>query len=204
MHLYGAVFFLFLSKKNSTVILAGHETTGNTVSWLLHDLSLHPKEQSLLRDEIPEQRRRAGGKELEAADYDAMPRLNAAIKVRLVFKLQTHVIELCACRKPWDCIPSFTVLFDMLWTMMFCLSLNHSKPPKGLSQSFLSSKDKLSTSLFMVTTGTSNPVPSNILILNFCSLVSVWGPDPNEWNPSRWMDEKRTMRQTGVGMTSNL
>lgn len=61
--------------------MAGHETTASTVAWLLQDLSLHPEEQSLLREEISERRRLCTTQELEASDYDSMPMLNAAIKV---------------------------------------------------------------------------------------------------------------------------
>jgi Cytochrome P450 len=66
---------------------AGHETTANAISWTLYSLSLHPKVQNELREEIKATRARAvlrGDAELTAADLDSMRLLVAVLKVRSV------------------------------------------------------------------------------------------------------------------------
>ncbi|KAG5653790.1 hypothetical protein H0H81_010460 [Sphagnurus paluster] len=67
------------------VILAGHETTANTFSWMLHELSRHPDMQTKLRKEILEMRRTIearGDSSYTPADLDSMSYLNAVLKVR--------------------------------------------------------------------------------------------------------------------------
>ena len=67
---------------NRTIVIAGHDTTAGTVSWLLYELSKHPKDQDRLREEIREHRRRlAPGEDFSDLDYEAMPVLNATLKV---------------------------------------------------------------------------------------------------------------------------
>ena len=68
----------------STILIAGHETTANTLSWMLLELARHPKMQSRLRSEIRETEaaiRTRGDAEFTIADFDAMPYLTAVIKV---------------------------------------------------------------------------------------------------------------------------
>ncbi|KAK0199554.1 cytochrome P450 [Desarmillaria ectypa] len=57
-----------------TFLLAGHETTGSTLSWLLYELAAHPEHQSIIREEV---------KHSYHNDYDSLPFLNAAIKEAL-------------------------------------------------------------------------------------------------------------------------
>ncbi|KAK0442285.1 cytochrome P450 [Desarmillaria tabescens] len=52
-----------------TFVLAGHETTGTTVAWLLYELAAHPDHQSIIREELKQYK-----------DYDSMPFMGAAIK----------------------------------------------------------------------------------------------------------------------------
>lgn len=68
------------------VILAGHETTANTFSWMLHELSRHPDMQTKLRKEILEMRRTIearGDSSYTPADLDSMSYLNAVLKETL-------------------------------------------------------------------------------------------------------------------------
>ncbi|KAG6918884.1 hypothetical protein DXG01_010948 [Tephrocybe rancida] len=68
------------------VILAGHETTANTLSWMLLEMARHPDVQTKLRAEI-----RAMQRSLESrgeltytnADIESMPYLNACMKETL-------------------------------------------------------------------------------------------------------------------------
>lgn len=68
----------------SVIILAGHETTANTLSWMLLELSRNPEVQTKLRHEIQAMEytiRSRGDSEFRASDFDAMPYLSAVLKV---------------------------------------------------------------------------------------------------------------------------
>ena len=67
-----------------TLFLAGHETTANTVSWALYELSRHPEFQTKVREEIRATRAHAaqrGDTELTVPDLDSMKYLLALMKV---------------------------------------------------------------------------------------------------------------------------
>ncbi|KAK0455290.1 cytochrome P450 [Desarmillaria tabescens] len=63
----------------ATFVLAGHDTTANTMAWLLYELSRHPEDQAKVREEIAIAKANAPGA-LMSSDYDSMPWLNAVIK----------------------------------------------------------------------------------------------------------------------------
>ena len=68
----------------STLLIAGHETTSTTISWMLLELARNPKIQSRLRDEIRKTEATVyarGDSQLMIQDLEAMPYLNAVIKV---------------------------------------------------------------------------------------------------------------------------
>jgi cytochrome P450 len=70
-------------------MVSGHETTSTTISWALYSLSVHPKVQNELRQEIKAARIRAvqcGDAELTAADLDSARLLGAVLKVRFVVR----------------------------------------------------------------------------------------------------------------------
>jgi cytochrome P450 len=80
----------FLSRQPRVVLLAGHETTANTLAWTALELSKHPEAQRKLREEIhatEEKIRERGDTDLTTQDLDSMPYLNAVIKVRYFFPL---------------------------------------------------------------------------------------------------------------------
>ena len=65
-------------------MLAGHETTAQTTTWILYELAKNPEVQSCLRDEVKAIRAQAayrGDGELSLADLDSMKYLLAVIKV---------------------------------------------------------------------------------------------------------------------------
>ncbi|KAK0455344.1 cytochrome P450 [Desarmillaria tabescens] len=66
----------------ATFILTGHDTTANTMAWLLYELSLHPEDQVKIRKEIVQAKANAPGA-LTSDDYDSMVWLNACIKEAL-------------------------------------------------------------------------------------------------------------------------
>ena len=64
------------------MILSGHETTANTLSWALYELCRHPDVQTRLRTELRTFRATSGSSEPSAATFDGMPYLAAVVKVR--------------------------------------------------------------------------------------------------------------------------
>ncbi|KAK0493368.1 cytochrome P450 [Armillaria luteobubalina] len=66
----------------ATFILAGHDTTANTMAWLLYELSLHPEDQTKIREEIARTKANAA-EAFTSNDYDSMTWLNACIKEAL-------------------------------------------------------------------------------------------------------------------------
>ncbi|KAF7439981.1 hypothetical protein PC9H_000318 [Pleurotus ostreatus] len=65
-----------------TIMLAGHDTTANTVSWTLLELAQHPEMQQRLRQEIWD-KQLALGREFEYRDLETMPYLQAVVKESL-------------------------------------------------------------------------------------------------------------------------
>ncbi|PBK75905.1 cytochrome P450 [Armillaria solidipes] len=70
-----------------TIIMAGHETTSNSLSWALLELAKHPEIQSKLRNEIRamEPLILSRGGLFTATDFDNMPYLTAVVKESLRF-----------------------------------------------------------------------------------------------------------------------
>ncbi|KAK0216613.1 cytochrome P450 [Armillaria nabsnona] len=66
-----------------TFIIAGHETTATTLSWLLYELAAHPEHQSIIREEV---------KHSYQDDYDSLPFLNATIKEALRLRPIVHTL----------------------------------------------------------------------------------------------------------------
>ncbi|KAK0504462.1 cytochrome P450 [Armillaria luteobubalina] len=75
----------------ATFVLAGHETTANTMAWLLYELSLHPEDQAKIREEIARTKSNAQGA-LTSNEYDSMVWLNACIKEALRFHPLAHAL----------------------------------------------------------------------------------------------------------------
>jgi cytochrome P450 len=74
-----------LTSTSRTVLLAGHETTANTLSWCLLELSHQPHIQTKLRAEIRKHERivtERGDEAFGWKDFEDMQYLNAVIKVR--------------------------------------------------------------------------------------------------------------------------
>ncbi|KIK66166.1 hypothetical protein GYMLUDRAFT_38690 [Collybiopsis luxurians FD-317 M1] len=67
----------------ATFIIAGHETTASTTTWILYELAKNPKCQARLYQEIRETRERIGVNDPTAQDLDSMPFFNAVIKETL-------------------------------------------------------------------------------------------------------------------------
>lgn len=70
-------------------MLAGHDTTSNTVSWTLWELAQHPEMQQRLRKEIWD-KQLALGREFEFRDLEMMPYLQAVVKVLVYTRFFHH------------------------------------------------------------------------------------------------------------------
>lgn len=69
------------------MMVAGHETTAATLTWIAYELSRHPEFQARVREEIKqtrEQAARRGDADFSVADLDSMKCLLALIKVLFV------------------------------------------------------------------------------------------------------------------------
>ncbi len=64
---------------SSTIILAGHETTANTLSFATYELCKQPEIQRRIRTEVRSMGKT--GADFTAADFDNMPYLTAVVKV---------------------------------------------------------------------------------------------------------------------------
>lgn len=74
------------SPKNSTILLAGYDTSGSSLVWASLELARHPEVQSKLRCEIRQKAReiqQRGEAEFSAVDLESMPYLAAVLKVCL-------------------------------------------------------------------------------------------------------------------------
>lgn len=79
----------------SAFTLAGHETTANTITWMLWELSKHPDYQDKMRAEIRQKRTEAtarGDADFTIEDLESMEYLQAAIKVRCVYQTVHHTL----------------------------------------------------------------------------------------------------------------
>lgn len=68
----------------STLTLAGHETTANTIAWMLYELAKHPDYQDKMRTEIALKRAEItarGDADFTMEDLESLEYLQAAIKV---------------------------------------------------------------------------------------------------------------------------
>ncbi|KAG7087879.1 hypothetical protein E1B28_011927 [Marasmius oreades] len=66
----------------STLIQAGHHTTGYTLSWILYEIAAHPEDQAKVYEEIKHIRETNSGG-LTSSDYDSMSHLNLVLKEAL-------------------------------------------------------------------------------------------------------------------------
>ncbi|KIY46558.1 cytochrome P450 [Fistulina hepatica ATCC 64428] len=74
-----------ISAQLRTLLIAGHETTANTLSWALLELSKQPHIQDKLRAEIRAAENIRHSPEWTWKDFEAMPYLNAVVKETLRF-----------------------------------------------------------------------------------------------------------------------
>ncbi|KAL1715744.1 cytochrome P450 [Schizophyllum commune] len=93
-----------------TILLAGHETTANSLSWALLELAQAPAIQDRLRAEILAARSARSTAYLTADDIHAMPFLNAVVQE--VLRFHTSVIDTARTATQDDVIPLSRPLLD--------------------------------------------------------------------------------------------
>ncbi|KAG2756654.1 cytochrome P450 [Suillus brevipes Sb2] len=152
----------------ATLLVAGHDTTASTLTWLLYELSKHPEDQQRIRDEIKTARANAearGDDDLLPSDFNNMNFTNAVIKEG--FRLHPIVPTLVREADSDDVIP-----------------LSHpieTKSGKIINEIPISKGQGITAS-----------------ICTYNRLQSLWGEDADEWNPNRFLDEGREKGSLGV------
>jgi len=143
-----------------TILLAGHETTANTLSWMLLELACHPNYQVTLREEICAMKATIsarGNPEWTIKDLDAMPYLNAFLKESLRMHPAALVMFREAARDA--VLPLFKPIYSLRGETITELPI-----PKGLG--------------IMAS------------ISNYNRNEDIFGDNAHVFDPSRWLDSK--------------
>jgi len=158
-----------------TIMVAGHETTANSLSWILLELARHPEIQCRLRSEIREVEaaiRARGDTQFTATDFDAMPYTTAVIKEGLRYHPATPHMHRVATED--DILPL-------------------SRP--------VTTKTGEMIDEVVVTKGTL--IVASIAAYN--RNTELWGEDAHTFNPERWLDGVASKnKDIAVGVYSNL
>ncbi len=64
-----------------TLLLAGHDTSANSLTWFLWELAKHPESAREIREEIAAVRARNGARDFSIADLEGMSMMLNALKV---------------------------------------------------------------------------------------------------------------------------
>ncbi|KAF8557928.1 cytochrome P450 [Imleria badia] len=158
-----------------TLLIAGHETTATSISFILLELARSPQVQSRLRDEIRKTEAAVyarGDSQLEVQDVDAMSYLNAVIKEGL----RLHPAGPHAFRVP---------LQDEILPL--------SKPILTESGEMISE--------VLLPKGTEIVIS----IAAYNRDKDLWGEDAHEFKPDRWLNGTTSERTLpGLGVYSHL
>ncbi|TFK92813.1 PAH-inducible cytochrome P450 monooxygenase PC-PAH 1 [Polyporus arcularius HHB13444] len=145
----------------ATFLLAGHETTASSMSWLLWELSRHTEYQSKMREEIKAVRARVaarGDQDFSVSDLDSMTYCLAAQKEVLRLHPIAYLTERQAGRD--DVLPLAYPI-----TLSDGEVVNELPIPKGTT--------------LRVSNWAYNRLPQ------------IWGPDANEFNPMRFIEQEK-------------
>ncbi|KAG2157942.1 cytochrome P450 [Suillus bovinus] len=152
----------------ATLLVAGHDTTASSLTWLLYELSKHPEDQRRIRDEIKTARLNVearGDDDLLPSDFNNMDFTNAVIKEGL--RLHPIVPTLVREADSDDVIPL-------------------SQPIKTRSGKIINE----------IAISKGQGITASICTYN--RLQSIWGEDADEWNPNRFLDNGREKSSLGV------
>ncbi|KAH9851138.1 cytochrome P450 [Lenzites betulinus] len=158
-----------------TILLAGQETTSNTLSWALLELARQPHIQTRLRREVHAMERtirERGDADFSVADFEAMPYLQAVLREVLRFY--------CAVPHTYR-----QALHDDVLPL--------SKPVTTRSGKVLH-EVPIRAGLRLI-----------LSICAYNREADVWGEDAHVFNPERWLsDATKPKRSTNVGVFANL
>ncbi|GJE88903.1 cytochrome P450 [Phanerochaete sordida] len=149
----------------SAMTLAGHETTANTLTWMLWELAKYPDVQDQLRAEIAQKRQDIvanGAYDFALDDFEAMPLLQAVVKETLRFHPIASYLWRVAAKD--DVIPLEKPIVTETGELI-------SEIPIAAGQVVMPS------------------------LCTYNRLAHVWGEDAHEWNPTRFLErdtEKET------------
>ncbi|KAK1219199.1 hypothetical protein PQX77_018095, partial [Marasmius sp. AFHP31] len=166
------------------IFLAGHETTANSISWTLLELSRHPEIQEKLRNEIREKERqlllsegRVGSEcQFTAEDFESLPYLNAVVKESMRY----HPVAIHSPRM---------ALVDDVIPLSKIIKLANGEEVKEI------------------------PVERGqkvvISIAGYNRSKDVWGEDAGVFRPERWLENAESKKEKGgtrtsVGVYANL
>ncbi|KAJ8083028.1 hypothetical protein PM082_008891 [Marasmius tenuissimus] len=159
------------------IFLAGHETTANSISWTLLELSRHPEIQEKLRNEIRKKERQLisegrSQSEFTAEDFESLSYLNAVVKESMRY----HPVAIHSPRMALvdDCIP-------------------------------LSKSIKLTNGKEVREIPVSRGQKVVISIAGYNRSKDVFGEDAHVFRPERWLDDGESKKGgTSVGVYANL
>ena len=68
-------------------MLAGHDSTAMSLSWLLYDLARNPEDQKRVREEVARIKAQSANPDcLGVVDFDSMTYTNAVIRVSVLYR----------------------------------------------------------------------------------------------------------------------
>ncbi|KAH8998334.1 cytochrome P450 [Lactarius hatsudake] len=166
----------------ATFLSAGHETTAKALTWYFYAIAKHPETQVRIREEIALVRARAAGDEFTIADLDNMAYTLATLKVVVDF------IYFCESMR----------LDPIIWFTARVASRDDILP---LAFPITTKSGKQITSI-PIKKGT--PIDISLAVYN--RLPDVWGEDANEWNPERFLDPLRGLKEasSNIGVFGSL
>jgi len=157
-----------------TIMVAGHETTGSQLCWMLYELARHPEVQDRLRAEIETMLQRAnarGGQEYVMADLDGMAYTLAVLKEGL--RLHPVIYVSFVAPKQDDVLPL-------------------SKPIRTTDGRMIS-EIPVRAGQFV-----------HLSLAGYNRLKDVWGDDAHDFRPERWLTGDGPGKDTQFGLYSNL
>ncbi len=164
------------------------------MTWMLYELARHPEYQSKMREEVRAIRARVaerGDSDFSVSDLDAMPHVLAAMKE--VLRLHPIVYGLIREASRDDVLPLSTPVTTTTGEVVDEIPI-----PKGTTCQI--SVWAYNRYVLAMVSPVGRQLTRECVAIR---LPSIWGPDADEFNPTRWIEHEK-MGQTYVGVTSNL
>ncbi|KAL0573542.1 hypothetical protein V5O48_008409 [Marasmius crinis-equi] len=157
------------------MFLAGHDTSANTLTWMLLELSRHPTVQDRLRSEIRLKERQnvaEGRSSFTANDLESMPYLNAVVKESLRF----------------DPVISYLERMSMTEDVAPLSESIQTRSRKEIREVCVSKGQKV-----------------YISVTEYHRHKTIFGADAHLYRPERWLEaEPAGLKDASVGVYSNL